>query len=246
MSASIIAILSVVNGAPRAGVASCHASSLGSGDGRRAPPAGEIWLSDEDLHRMQVSTEEVALHDVDETLLTVGPVLSSDDCPVPQAPEEPESCILVAVDQASLGRVHLGTTATARASSLVHDVFAGRVAWIAGALDPSGRTARVACLFADPMAELRPGKQVRVEVVVGARPAFAVSRSAVVQARGESFVFAATGTATDGRHKFARVTVRPDRDTGGPWLPLADLQPGSFVVKSGAQSLASMLAVTTL
>ena len=46
--------------------------------------------------------------------------------------------------------------------------------------------------------------------------------------------------------RFERVPVRPDRDTGGPWLPVANLEPGAIVVKSGAQALESMLAVTTL
>ena len=105
---------------------------------------------------------------------------------------------------------------------------------------------KLACVFPDPLAELRPGKQVRVELVVGERPAFAVSRSAVIQTHDGAFVFASGGTADDGRHKFARVQVRTEEDTGGPWLPVADLQPGRVVVRSGAQTLASMLTVTTL
>jgi hypothetical protein len=110
----------------------------------------------------------------------------------------------------------------------------------------SRRTAKVACLFPDAMGELRAGRQMRVELTVGVRPAYAVSRAAVIEGQGNAFVFAATGTTDDGRHKFVRVPVRPDRDTGGPWLPVADLQPGSFVVRSGTQALASMLAVTAL
>lgn len=218
----------------------------GDGSSGRGAPKDEVWLSDEDIRRLQVTTEEVKLEEVDETLVTVGPVTAAAECPARPAPEDRRSCVVVAVDQASLGRVKLHGSATARTTELVHDTFAGEIGWIAGALDPSGRTVKVACLFADPMAELRPGKQVRVEVVVGARPAFAVSRAAVLQTREGAFVFASSGTAADGRHKFARVAVAAEGDTGGPWLPVTNLEPGSRVVRSGAQALASMLTVTAL
>jgi hypothetical protein len=235
-----------------AAAAATGAFSFGACHARGERPAGassakdEVWLSDEDIRRLQVTTEEVKLEEVDETLVTVGPVVAAEECPAKTRPEERKSCVVVAVEQSALAQVHVETAATARTTELLHDAFAGKIAWIAGALDSSGRTVKVACLFADPMAELRAGKHVRVELVVGARPAFAVSRAAVLQTRDGTFVFTAQGTAEDGRHKFARVAVGAEGDTGGPWLPVTDLQPGSLVVRRGAQSLASMLAVTAL
>lgn len=226
------------------GFGGCHV--LGERPSQASSPRDEVWLSDAEIQRLQVSTEEVKLEEVDETLVTVGPVVSADECPVKVAPEERKSCAVVPVEQGSLGRVKVDTAVTARTTELVHDTFPGKVAWIAGALDPTARTIKVACLFPDPMAELRAGKQVRVEVVVGARPAFAVSRGAVLQTHEGAFVFAASGTAEDGRHKFARVRVGAEGDTGGPWLAVTNLQPGSLVVRRGAESLASMLAVTAL
>jgi len=219
-----------------------HGGGADNGDA----PKDEIWLSDDDLRRLHVTTEEVKLEAVDETLVTVGPVVGAADCPARTSPEERKACAVVAVDQASLGRIHVGSAVTGRTSELVHDTFPGQIAWVAGALDSSGRTVKVACLLPDPMAELRPGRQVRVEVVVGAKPEFAVSRGAVLETGDGAFVFAAGGTTDDGRHKFARVSVRPGNDTGGPWLPVANLQPGSFVVRTGTEALASMLTVTAL
>ncbi len=230
------------------GLAACHASpsyAAGSRD-RDAPPKDEIWLSDEDLQRLHVTTEEVKLEDVDETIVTVGPVVDRAECPARQKPEAQTACVVVAAEQGSLARVHVKSAATARSAGSVHDVFPGEVAWIAGALDSSGRTVKLACVFPDPMAELRAGKQVRVELVVGAKPAFAVSRGAVMQTGDGSFVFSSAGSTNDGRHKFARVAVRAYGDTGGPWLPVADLPPGSLVVHDGTQALASMLTVTAL
>jgi hypothetical protein len=230
------------------GTASCRspAGTHPSGATRGSPPKDELWLSDEELRRLQVTTEEVKLQNVDVTVVAVGPVVDSAECPVKSSPEERKSCVVVGVEQASLGRLRVGSAATARSSALVHDVLPGEVGWIAGALDSSGRTAKVACLFPDSMGELRPGNHMRVELVVGARPAFAVSRAAVMEIQGNAFVFSAAGTTDDGRHRFVRIPVRADGDTGGPWLPVADLEPGSFVVRSGTQALASMLTVTAL
>ncbi len=244
---SIVALVAIVDGGLHAGgLGACRSTAHATEDRRAAAANNEVWLSDDEIRKLQVSTEEVRLQEVDETIMTVGPVSEGSDCPLAPAPGERKSCVVVAVDQGALGRIRVGSVATARTSALVHDVFAGRVAWIAGALDSAGRTARIACSFDDPIAELRPGRQVRVEIVVGSRPAFAVSRSAIFEARGASFVFTSAGMTDDGRHRFARVPVRPDGDTGGPWIPVADLQPGSLVVKSGAKALASMLAPTSL
>jgi hypothetical protein len=240
--ASIVAATAAMNALP---LGACHSRSERQSAGAGSPK-DEVWLSDDDVRRLQVVTEAVTLQDVDETLITVGPVVSAAECPVKTPPEERKACVVVTVEQGALGRIQVRSTATARTSKLVHDAFPGQVAWIAGALDSSGRTVKLGCLFADTMAELRAGQQVRVELVVGARPAFAVSRTAVLETRDGTFVFTSKGTAQDGRHMFARVPVSADRDTGGPWLPVTNLQPGSIVVRSGAQALASMLAVTTL
>jgi hypothetical protein len=247
LSALVAVALNAAVPASGLGVAACHAGRGHAGaDAERSPPKDEVWLTDDDVGRLRVTTEEVKLEEVDETIVAVGPVVSADECPVASLAETRSACVLVAIEQASLAHVRLDGAATARASDLVHDVFPGRVRWIAGALDSSGRTVRVACVFADPLAELRPGKQVRIELVVGERPAFAVSRGAVIQTREGTYVFAAGGTAEDGRHRFARVPVRTEGDTGGPWLPVANIKPGSVVVRSGVQTLASMLTVTAL
>ncbi len=221
-------------------------SHAAGAEAHEARPKDEVWLKDEDLRTLGLTTEEVALEQIDETLVAVGPIVSAAECPLRSPAEKSESCVIVSVEQSALERVRVDGLATARTANLVHDVFPGRVAWIAGTLDRSGRTVKLGCLFPDPMGELRPGGQVRVELVVGAKPAFVVSRGAVVQTRDEAFVFTSEGTTADGRHRFARIPIRPAEDTGGPWLPVTDLRPGSVVVRSGAEKLASILAVTNL
>jgi hypothetical protein len=211
-----------------------------------APAKDEVWLTPAQMESMRVVLEEVKLEEVDQTLPGVGPVLPMEQCPVKAPADERRACLLVAIDQAALESVHVGTPAVARATDTVHDVFPGQVTWIAGTLDRSGRTVQVECLFDDRMAELQTGRQLRAEVVVGEHPAFAVSRGAVVRAQGDRFVFALAERRQDGRHRFVRTRVRSSDDSGGAWLPVDDLAPGSFVVSRGSDALASMIAGTSL
>ncbi|HEY2515379.1 MAG TPA: efflux RND transporter periplasmic adaptor subunit [Polyangiaceae bacterium] len=207
-------------------------------------PADEVWLTDAQVTAMELAVGEVTLRDVDRTVMAVGPVVPPAECPV--SPGAREACALVAVDQALLGDVRLGTPAVGRTSDTMHDVFAGRVGWIAGTLDRTGRTVNLGCLFPDRLGELREGRQLRTDVVVGTRPGFAVERSAVVTSREGAYVFVPHGATEDGRHRFARTRVRPLADGGGAWVQVEDLKPGSPVVNRGADALASMLAATAL
>src|ERR1700722_4029541 len=77
-------------------------------------PKDEVWLNDAQIAALHVSVDDVKLQDVDET-------------------------VLAARDHASLASVRVGTSAFVVARGAVHDALSGQVAWIAGALDPSGR-----------------------------------------------------------------------------------------------------------
>ena len=210
-----------------------------------------VWLSDAQMQSLRVTLEEVKLEEIDETIAAVGPVTSADDCPVSanakSGADDPSACVVVAIGQACVGerarrdeRVRGDVETRSRTSSR------GSVEWIAGALDPSGRSVSVACLFADRLRELRSGRMLRVEIVVGTRPAFAVSRGAIVRRHGDTFALSAAGTAprTAGTGSSGQ-RVRTGADSGSPWLAVEDLPPGSFVV-SHPESLAAMLANTSL
>jgi multidrug efflux pump subunit AcrA (membrane-fusion protein) len=207
-------------------------------------PKDEVWLRDDELAALRLTTEEVKLEEIDQTLPTVGPVVSPSECPA--GATTAGACIVAAIEQSALATVRVGSAATARTTGLLHDTLPGHVAWIAGALDRSGRTVKVACVLDDKLGELHPGQQVRVEIAVGVRPAFAVSGASVVQTSDGPIVFTPEGTTEDGRHRFARVAIHPDGDSAGPWIAVTDLKPGSLVVKSGTKALASMLAITAL
>ncbi len=194
---------------------------------------------------MHIELAEVALEDVDQTVIGVGRVLDPAQCAVSDRGER-EACVVVAVNQTNLGAIHPGTPARARASEFLQKTFPGRVGWIAGALDPTGRTANVECLVADAMGELVPGRDIRVEIAVGTHKAFAVPRGAVVRRASGDFVFVLLGTSPDGRDRFVAVPVRVEEDTGGEWIPVGDVQPGTRVVTHSADALASMVKTVPL
>ena len=225
---------------PLGGCRASEARARAAGD----RPADEVWLTDEQMVSMQLAMGEVALRDVDRTVMAVGPVVTAAQCPVPRAADE--ACAMVAIDQALLNEVRVGTPAIGRAADTMHSLFTGRVAWVSGTLDRTGRTVTIGCLFPDKFGELHDGRQLRTDVVVGTKPGFAVERSAVITAHDVTYVFVPHGRAEDGRHRFARTEVRALDDGGGPWVQLEDLNPGSAVVNRGADALASMLAVTAL
>ena len=70
--------------------------------GASAPPKDEVWLREDEATAMQLATEEVKLEEVEQTVIAVGQVLSSDECAVKDAGAR-EACVVAAVDLDALG-----------------------------------------------------------------------------------------------------------------------------------------------
>jgi membrane fusion protein, heavy metal efflux system len=120
-------------------------------------------------------------------------------------------------------------------------VFEGKVDWIAGALDPAARTAKVRTQFPNPGRDLRPEMVGTAEIAGRAREALAVPRSAVLRVADGLTVFVEGGRTPDGRTRFERRSVELN-DRGGDWLPVVKgLAPGDRVVSSGAILMLGML-----
>ena len=140
-----------------------------------------------------------------------------------------------------LPRVARGAAARISLPAFPGRTFAGEVAWVAGALDPAARTARVRIVLANPDRELRPEMLGTVEIAGRTRDALSVPRSAVLRVGDDRVVFVEEGRAPDGRVRFVRRAVQVE-DEGGDRVAVASgLQPGDRVVTNGAILLLGML-----
>ena len=149
--------------------------------------------------------------------------------------------VLGDVYEIDLGRVHVGTSAEVSVLAYPGRVFAGRVDWLSGTLDPNTRTAKVRCTFENPDRLLRPQMYATVRVAVDEKRALAIPREAVLRLGEYKVVFVEVGSA-DGRISFERLPVDIDDRDGKRWLEvLHGLDVGQKVVTSGAAFLSQKL-----
>lgn len=140
-----------------------------------------------------------------------------------------------------LPRVARGAEARVTLPAYPGREFRGTVEWIAGALDPTARTAKVRLALPNPLRELKPEMLGMVEIAGRTRDALAVPRSAVLRLGDQLVVFVEAGKAPDGRTRFERRPVEVD-DDGGEWLGiLHGLEPGEHVVTRGGVLLVGLL-----
>jgi cobalt-zinc-cadmium efflux system membrane fusion protein len=141
-----------------------------------------------------------------------------------------------------LARVHQGATVTLKAIAYPDEVFTGKVDWIAGALDPISRTARIRCTIPNPHRELKPEMYATVSVAVAGPSVPALPRTAVLRIADQTAVFVANGTTPDGRLKFIRRIVAVNEDQGADYLPIVrGVATGDRIVTTGATLLSGML-----
>ena len=141
-----------------------------------------------------------------------------------------------------LARVHQGAAVTVKAIAYPDEVFTGKVDWIAGALDPISRTARIRCTIPNPRRELKPEMYVTVSIAVVGPSVAALPRTAVLRIADQTAVFVASGATPDGRLKFIRRIVAINEDQGADYLPIVrGLAPGDRIVTTGATLLSGML-----
>jgi len=149
--------------------------------------------------------------------------------------------ILADVFAIDVPRLAVGAPARLSLPAFPGRTFDGKVNWIAGALDPAARTARLRITLPNPSKELKPEMLGTVEITGRARQALAVPRSAVLRVGEGRFVFVQDGTAPDGRARFLRRAVEVDDDGGEVVAVTRGIAPGEKVVTGGAILLLGML-----
>ena len=153
------------------------------------------------------------------------------------------SAIWVLADAFAIDLPRLAVGAPARVSlpAFPGQTFDGKVDWIAGALDPASRTARVRITLANAAGELKPEMLGTVEIAGRSREVLAVPRSAVLRLGEGRVVFVEAGKSPDGRARFIRRNVEVEDDGGDAVAVVRGLEAGEKVVSGGAILLVGML-----
>ncbi|HEX3902107.1 MAG TPA: efflux RND transporter periplasmic adaptor subunit [Polyangia bacterium] len=146
------------------------------------------------------------------------------------------------VFEMDLARVQKGAPVSIKVVAYPDRAFAGKVDWIADALDPTSRTARVRCSLPNTARELKPEMYATVAISVAAPSVPALPRAALLRIGDQTVVFVQTGNTSDGRVKFSRRIVAVNEDEGADYLPIVrGVGAGDQVVTTGAILLSGML-----
>jgi cobalt-zinc-cadmium efflux system membrane fusion protein len=151
--------------------------------------------------------------------------------------------VLADVYEADIARVALGAKVAVSVLAYPGRVFQGTVDWVADALDPATRTAKVRCTFDNADRSLKPEMYANVRIIATEpKQALALPRSALVKLGEQSVVFSEIENAADGRVHFERLPVTVDEAISGDFVPvLHGIQPGVRVVTKGAQAVSSAM-----
>jgi cobalt-zinc-cadmium efflux system membrane fusion protein len=153
-----------------------------------------------------------------------------------------EVWVLADVYEIDLARVHTGAKCIVRTVAYRDKTFEGKVDWIAGILDPTTRTAKLRCTFANGEGMLKPDMYATATISVAPRNVLALRKTAILHLGAQTVVFLDHGAGPNGKHSFERVPVEVDEALGGGWLPvLHGLDPGDNVVTNGAETLESKI-----
>jgi cobalt-zinc-cadmium efflux system membrane fusion protein len=152
-----------------------------------------------------------------------------------------EVWVLSDVYESDLSRVKVGAHAEVAAVAYPEKKFEGTVDWISGTLDPTTRTGKVRCSFANPDRLLKQDMYATVTIAVASHKELALPPSAVLRLGDQNVVFADRGVS-EGKHRFERIPVSVDEGLGGKWLPvLHGLSIGDRVAVQGADALNALL-----
>ncbi|HET8732493.1 MAG TPA: efflux RND transporter periplasmic adaptor subunit [Anaeromyxobacteraceae bacterium] len=149
--------------------------------------------------------------------------------------------VLADVFAIDLPRLAVGAPARVTLPAFPGRTFGGKLAWIAGALDPASHAARIRVTLDDPGGDLRPEMLGTVEIAGRARDALAVPRSALLRLGEGWVVFVEQGRSPDGRTRFVRRSVEIEDDGGDVVAVVRGLTPGEKVASTGAILLLGML-----
>ncbi len=149
--------------------------------------------------------------------------------------------VLADVFSIDVPRLAVGAPAQVSLPAFPGQVFEGRVSWIASALDPVARTARVRIPLPNPDRRLKPEMLGTVEIAGNTRQALSVPRAAVLRVGDQRVVFVEDGRTPDGRVRFLRRAVQVEDEGGARVAVREGLAPGDRVVTGGAILLLGML-----
>lgn len=140
-----------------------------------------------------------------------------------------------------LSRVKVGAKVEVKVIAYPDKVFAGTVDWVADALDPATRSAKVRCRVENADRALKPEMFATVVLTATGHKVLSVPRSAVLHLGEKTVVFVQNGTAPTGELRFERRPVTVDEDESGNELPvLHGLKVGDRIVTEGAILLSGM------
>ena len=153
-----------------------------------------------------------------------------------------EVWVIADVYELDMARVTVGSPASVKVVAYPDKVFAGKVDWVSGMLDPATRTAKVRCTFQNPERLLKPEMYATITISVEARKELAIPKGSAIRLGTETLVFVERGKSPDGRLRFDRLPVSIDEGEGGHWLAVSKgLSPGDQVVTAGTVLLSGML-----
>ena len=142
------------------------------------------------------------------------------------------------VYEKDLGRIRVGQSAVIHVDTYPDEPFAGRVTYIADALDPQTRTAKVRCEVANASLRLKLDMFATVQLpTTFSRRALAVPLGALQQLDGKDVVFVQRAPT-----QFEARAIRPGKTVNGLVEILAGLRDGEPVVTAGAYRLKSIIA----
>jgi cobalt-zinc-cadmium efflux system membrane fusion protein len=138
------------------------------------------------------------------------------------------------VYERDLPKARRGQKVKIRSISEPNRVVEGQVDFVANALDPQTRTARIRCVVPNGDHFLKPEMYVTLSVELERKDLLALPRNAVVRAGDRQVVFVEAGTLENSRTRFRQRKVEiGDADDG--WVSVVSgLRPGERVVVSGA------------
>jgi cobalt-zinc-cadmium efflux system membrane fusion protein len=146
------------------------------------------------------------------------------------------------VFEADLPRVRRGEPVTVSVISYPDTPFVGEVEWVAGALDPQSRTAKVRCSVANPRRELKPEMAATIAIAAPGTNYLAVPRDAIVRLGDATVVFIEAGETPSGQRRFERRPVTLLDDETDPFVAVTHgLTAGDRIVSSGASTLAAVM-----
>jgi RND family efflux transporter MFP subunit len=153
-----------------------------------------------------------------------------------------EVWVIADVYELDMSRVTVGSPATVKVVAYPEKVFAGKVDWVSGMLDPSSRTAKVRCTFANPDRHVKPEMYATISISVEARKELAIPKGSAIRLGEKTLVYVQRGNAVDGRVVFETLPVDIDEGEGGEWLPISKgLASGDKVVTAGTVLLSGMM-----